>query len=274
MGQTNLDVFDLSGRTAVVTGAASGLGRAIVLGLGSRGVAVAAADVNVNGLDETVRAAEAAGGRALAVPCDVTRPSDVETLFDRCSGTLGPVDILVNDAFLLPPRMASEDYSLAAWDQTLRVNLTGYFLCAQSAGRRMIPRRRGSIINISSIHGSSGSNRKMIPYGVGKAAINQLTRELAVEWGHHGVRVNSILPCQMDTPALREVIEGAGEEGAAMMTTYLQGIPLGRLADPGDVVGAVVFLASDAARMVTGTMLPVDGGNLAMNAGASRNTDG
>jgi NAD(P)-dependent dehydrogenase (short-subunit alcohol dehydrogenase family) len=273
MVRPNRDIFSLSGDTAVVTGAASGLGRAIALGLASRGVAVAAADINMTGLNETVSAVQAAGGRALGVQCDVTRPDDVEMLFDRSAATLGPIDILVNDAFQLPPRVASEDYSLNAWEQALRVNLTGYFLCAQSAGRRMIRRRRGSIINISSIHGTSGSNRKMIPYGVGKAAINQLTRELAVEWGHHGVRVNAILPCQIDTPALRAMIEGAGEDGASMMATYLQGIPLGRLADPGDVVGAVIFLASDAARMVTGTMLPVDGGNLAMNAGASRNTD-
>jgi NAD(P)-dependent dehydrogenase (short-subunit alcohol dehydrogenase family) len=262
-------LFDLDGHVAVVTGAASGLGQAIAVGLASHGAAVCAADINDAGLADTVSQIEASGQKAIGVHCDVTVPSQVESMFERCEVELGPVDVLVNDAFVASSRVPSQDMALADWELALRVNLTGYFLCAQAAARRMLPRRGGSIINMSSITGTSGTGRGLLAYTVTKGAIVQLTRELAVEWGRQGVRVNAIQPVQIETPPLLKMIEDAGEQGQELLASFLRGIPLGRLGKPADLIGPVVFLASGASAMVTGVMLPVDGGNLATNAGAT-----
>lgn len=266
---TSTALFDLADHVAVVTGAASGLGQAIAIGLARHGASVCAADINEVGLADTVSQIEAMGHKAIAVRCDVTAPDQIEAMFDRCEQELGPVDVLVNDAFVASSRVPSQDMELSKWEDALRVNLTGYFLCAQAAARRMIPRHRGSIINMSSITATTGTGRGLLAYAVSKGGINQLTRELAVEWGRQGVRVNAIQPCQIETPPLLKMIADAGADGQALLATFLRGIPLGRLGRPQDLVGPVVFLASPASAMVTGVMLPVDGGNLATNAGAS-----
>ncbi len=263
------DPFDLTGRVALVTGAASGLGLAISIGLSERGAAVAAADINEVGLRQAV-ASLRVSGRAIGVRVDVTDPASIEAMFDRAAQELGPVDILVNCAFVPSPKVASEDTPLDAWERVLRVDLTGYFLCTQAAGKRMIASGRGgSIVNLSSITGSSGIGRELLGYGVAKSGINQLTRELAIEWARYKIRVNAILPCQILTPALRAFMDDPANDGQGLLRTFLHGIPLGRLGNPEDVVGPVAFLASDAAAMVTGVLLPVDGGNLAMNAGGT-----
>ncbi len=192
-------------------------------------------------------------------------------MFAFADAEMGRVDILVNDAFLPVTRSVPEDFPLEAWQQSIDVNLTGYFLCAREAGRRMIRQGwGGSIVNISSIAGSTGMGRGNFVYSVTKHGVNGLTRELAVEWARHGIRVNAIQPCQFLTPALKVFIESAPDP-QAVTERFLRGIPLDRMGDPErDIVGPVVFLASDAASMVTGTMLPVDGGNLAFNAGGSK----
>jgi NAD(P)-dependent dehydrogenase (short-subunit alcohol dehydrogenase family) len=146
----------------------------------------------------------------------------------------------------------------------LRTNLTGYFLNARAAGKRMIARGRGgSIVNISSIAGSSSLGRGNLAYGASKSGVNQLTRELAVEWAHHGVRVNAIQPCQFLNAGWRAMV--ADPSRSALVQRVLSGIPIGRMGEPHELVGPVLFLASDAAAMVTGALLPVDGGNLALN---------
>jgi NAD(P)-dependent dehydrogenase (short-subunit alcohol dehydrogenase family) len=183
--------------------------------------------------------------------------------------------VLVNNV-AASHRARPEALSLADWQRVLRVILDGTFLCTQEAGRRMLrqggtgARRGGSVINISSIAGSSALGRGNFVYSVAKGGINQLTRELAVEWSPHGIRVNAIQPCQILTPALRRILADPWLDPGTIKGRMLRGIPLGRLGEPEDVAKAAVFLASDAAAFVTGVLLPVDGGNLALNAGGDR----
>jgi NAD(P)-dependent dehydrogenase (short-subunit alcohol dehydrogenase family) len=268
---TQAGLFRLDGRVAVVTGAASGLGHAIAAGLASNGAIIVGGDINEAGLEATVQRIRSAGGTALGVRCDVSDEASVDAMFARVDSEFGRVDILINDAFTPITRTVPEAFPLDEWEGSLRVNLTGYFLCARAAGRRMIARGQGgSIVNISSIAGSSGMGRGNFVYSVTKHGVIGLTRELAIEWAKHGIRVNAIQPCQFLTPGLQAFIDAAPDPGA-IVDRFLKGIPLDRMGDPErDIVGPIVFLASDAAAMVTGVVLPVDGGNLAFNAGGSK----
>jgi NAD(P)-dependent dehydrogenase (short-subunit alcohol dehydrogenase family) len=262
-------LFDLGGRLAVVTGAASGLGRAIAIGLAAHGADIVGADIDDAGLAETIGQVQALGRRGLAVHCDTSQAGDVSHLFAEIDLAFDRVDILVNNAGI-GSHARPEDLSLAAWERVMAVDITGYFLCAQAAGRRMIARQSGgSIINISSIAGSSALGRGNFVYSVAKGAVNQFTRELAVEWAKHKIRVNAIQPCQIRTPALQNLIDDPQFDSDRLVNRFLTGIPMNRLGEPADLVGPAVFLASDAAAWVTGVLLPVDGGNLALNAGGS-----
>lgn len=261
------DLFELTDRVAVVTGAASGLGQAISVGLARHGADVALADINEAGLQETVALVAETGRRSIAVATDVTDESAVADLFSRAVDELGDVRILVNDAFT-PVIARPQDLSRDDWERAIAVNLTGYFLCAREAGRRMIASGAGgAIVNMSSIGGTSALGRGNFAYSVTKGGIVQMTRELAVEWGRYGIRVNAIQPVQFRTQGLQARFDAAGDEADALLERMTSAIPIGRIGEPPDMVGPVVFLVSDAAAMVTGAMLPVDGGNLAMNAG-------
>jgi NAD(P)-dependent dehydrogenase (short-subunit alcohol dehydrogenase family) len=157
-----------------------------------------------------------------------------------------------------------EAFPLEIWEDVLRTNLTGYFLFARAAGKRMIAQDDGgSIVNVSSIAGASSLGRGNLAYGASKSGVNQLTRELAVEWAHHGIRVNAIQPCQFLNEGWRTSVADPGK--ASLVQRVLSGIPIGRMGEPHEIVGPVLFLVSDAASMVTGALLPVDGGNLALN---------
>jgi NAD(P)-dependent dehydrogenase (short-subunit alcohol dehydrogenase family) len=176
----------------------------------------------------------------------------------------------VNNAFAFPSRVHPAELMLDAWERTLAVSLTGYFLCAQQAIRRMLAQGTGgSIINISSIAGASALGRGNFPYSVAKGGVNQLTKELAVEYAGKGIRVNAILPAQVITPGFKRWMNDPKMFNAALYQRLLSGIPLNRLLDPEEFVGPAVFLCSPAASAVTGVLLPVDGGNLALNAGGS-----
>jgi NAD(P)-dependent dehydrogenase (short-subunit alcohol dehydrogenase family) len=262
------ELFDLSGRVAVVTGAASGLGQAMAIGLARYGAAIACADVNDAGLAETVSSIAALPRQAIAVHCDISQPEQVEHLFAEVDRVFGRVDVLINDPYT-SARAKPEDLSLADWNRVIATNLTGYFLCAQAAARRMIQQGRGgSIINMSSIGGSSALGRGNFVYSVTKGGINAFTRELAIEWARHNIRVNALQPVQMLTPSVKKWLADPKTD-PALPEHLLSGIPLGRLGQPSDVVGPAVFLASDASAFVTGIVLPIDGGNLALNAGGS-----
>lgn len=266
----NDSIFDLSNRVAVVTGGASGLGQAMAVGLARFGADVVPVDINDAGLAQTVQRITEHGRKGLGVHCDVSKPEEVAALFRQVDNKFGRVDIHINAAFT-PSRSRPEDLALDVWEKVLQVNLTGYFLCAQQAGRRMIQQGwGGSIINISSIGGALALGRGNFAYSVSKGAIIQMTRELALEWATHKIRVNALLPCQFRTPPLQALIDDPRFDSDALIARFLTGIPLNRIGEPEDIVGPAVFLASDASSMITGALLPVDGGNLAMNAGGAK----
>jgi NAD(P)-dependent dehydrogenase (short-subunit alcohol dehydrogenase family) len=261
--------FDITGRTAVVTGCSSGIGREICLTFASAGARIAGLDIATEGGNRLVQDITRSGGEALFCECNVAHGEEVEAAFRAVDDRFGQIDILVNDAFQTS-HVRPDAISEAEFAHVMDVNVVGYFRCAQAAGRRMIKRGQGgAIVNLSSIAGSTALGRGNFAYSVSKGAVNQFTRELAVEWAPHGIRVNAIQPCQILTPGLQELIDDPKFDSAGLVKTFLHGIPLGRLGSPRDVALAALFLASDASRMITGILLPVDGGNLAMNAGAT-----
>ena len=266
------NLFDLSGKVAVVTGSGAngGLGHALAVGFAQHRADVVVSDIDDEGTDVTVQEIEDLGRSTMGVHCDVSDAVQVERLFDAVDQRFGQIDILVNVPYTLPERARPHDLSRNGWDTTLSVCLTGYFLCAQQAIRRMLQQETGGcIINIGSIAGVSGMGRGNFPYSVAKAGVSQMTKELAVEYAGQGIRVNAIIPAQVLTPGFKKELLADPRFGEKLTQRILVGIPLNRLLEPEDFVGAGVFLASDASRAVTGVLLPVDGGNLALNAGGS-----
>ncbi len=263
------ELFDLTGRAVVVTGAGGGLGAAICTGLAAWGADVALLDVNPEALSAAAAGVEATGRRALAIETDVSDLAAVERAFAEIDRELGKVDGLVNLAFT-PTFGAPEEITLEDWEKALRVNLTSYLLCAQQAARRMIAQGTGgAVMNMCSIAGTSASGRGNFPYSVSKGGVVMMTKEMAVEWARYGIRVNAIQPCQFMTPGLRVRLDDP-DLGPGIRAKFLAGIPLNRLGEPWEMVGPVLFLVSDASSMVTGVLLPVDGGNLAFNAGGTK----
>jgi NAD(P)-dependent dehydrogenase (short-subunit alcohol dehydrogenase family) len=253
-----LEQFSLAGKVAVVTGSSRGIGRAIAEGLASAGAAVTVNGRNAEMTQAVAGAIAAAGGKSLAVSADVSKAADIERLIQTTIATFGRLDILVNSAGISPYFKPAETMTEAEWDDIIAVNMKGVFLCCQAAGRVMIPQKSGRIINISSIGGQVALPR-LVAYCAAKGAINQITRVLAVEWAPHQVLVNAISPGYIETDLTRGL-----RENPMRQNTLLRQVPLGRLGKPEEIVGAAIYLASDAASYVTGQMLEVDGGWLAL----------
>jgi NAD(P)-dependent dehydrogenase (short-subunit alcohol dehydrogenase family) len=248
-----MDSLLLDGKVAWVTGAGRGLGAAIARGLAAAGAAVVLTARTGSELAETLAKIEADGGRGLVLPADVTDSERVEAVAAAAVEEFGGLDILVNNAGISPVLTRSEGLRLADWQRILEVNLTGSFLCAQAAGRYMLAASSGSIVSISSVHGHSGWPR-LAAYAASKGGLEMLTRTLAVEWADRNVRVNAVAPGYFATEMT------AGLRGSPLSEPLVQRIPFGRFGLPHEVVGAVLFLASDASTYVTGSTVSVDGG--------------
>jgi NAD(P)-dependent dehydrogenase (short-subunit alcohol dehydrogenase family) len=247
--------FDLAGQVVLVTGAARGIGRACALACAKAGadVALGLRDAGAPTGAELAAQIEGLGRRVLPLQMDVTRLDQIERAVAAAEAHFGRLDVLVNNAGIGPENLA-ENVVEADFDATLAVNLKGTFFAAQAAGRRMIQRGYGRIINMSSQAGSVALKGEAI-YCMSKAGIDHLTRCLAYEWAPHNVTVNAVAPTFIWTDGTRPAL--ANEE---FHRQTLARIPLGRIGEPMDVAGAVVFLASPAAALITGVSLRVDGG--------------
>lgn len=262
-------LYDLTGRIALVTGGASGIGLAVARHLGAQGASVIIIDLLETELASAVRELNAAGTRAFGWAGDISDEASVDALVERARSEVGVVTILINNAGI-GSHTLPEKVQLAEWQRVIGIDLTGSFLMARAVARHLIEAGHGgSIVNISSIAGSTALGRGNVSYSVAKAGVNQMTRELAVEWAGAGIRVNAIQPCQVNTPNFRKFVDSPEPQAKQTLQRMLAGIPLGRLAEPEDIAAAVHFLASDAASMITGILLPVDGGNLSLNAGGT-----
>jgi NAD(P)-dependent dehydrogenase (short-subunit alcohol dehydrogenase family) len=242
--------FRLEGRTALVTGAARGLGRAISLALADAGADVALGVRQAADGADLVAQIEAMGRHSMRVPMDVRDRSQVESATDAVAAAMGRIDILVNNAGLGPPEQPAEDYDL-----TFDTNVKGLFFTSQAVGRVMIRQGSGRIVNLSSQAGFIALPGEAI-YCASKAAVSHLTKCLAVEWGRHGITVNAVAPTFIRTPGTEPALSDPAFE--ADVLERIAG--LHRIGEPVDVAGAVIFLASPAASLVTGTTLMVDGG--------------
>jgi NAD(P)-dependent dehydrogenase (short-subunit alcohol dehydrogenase family) len=260
----SLAIFDLSGRVAIVTGAAQGMGRAIAIGLAEAGADLLLVDINTTGVEATAGQIQAMGRRCIPVTADITDIQRVREVFSLLDREFGQIDVLVNvygPGFLAHP----EEIELDQFAKVIHGLVTARFCACQEGGRRMLPRGRGSIINFCSIAGVTALGRGNFAYSVGMGAVAQMTRELSTEWSGRGVRVNAILPAQVINPGLDERMAADPN----LKSTFLRGLPIGRMGVPDDVKGLAIFLASDASSWITGTLIPMDGGNLAMNAGGT-----
>jgi gluconate 5-dehydrogenase len=249
-------LFDLTGRVALVTGATSGIGLAL-----ARGLAEAGAIVVVNGRDDgriegTVEALRSDGLAAYGARFDVTRSDEIEAAMTRIEDEVGPLDILISNAGI-QRRAPLLDLEEAIWDEVIRTNLTGIFLTGQAAARRMVPRRRGKIVNIASL-ASEVARRTIAPYTAAKGAVKQLTRAMCVEWAGSNIQVNAIGPGYFTTPLNTALTSDPAFDAWVKART-----PAGRWGDPKELVGAAVFLSSAASDFVNGQVLYVDGGILA-----------
>jgi NAD(P)-dependent dehydrogenase (short-subunit alcohol dehydrogenase family) len=221
-------------------------------------------DRNEAGAHETAIDVKAMGRSAVVAPCDVSNPAEIRELFSRHDQAFGRIDFLGNvagDGILGAP----ETISLEEVERCWRNLVLGRFCMCQEAGRRMLAAGRGSIVNIGSLASVTALGRGHIAYSMAMGAVAQMTRELSTEWSGRGVRVNAILPAQVLNPGL----ELRMAENPALKDKFLSGIAAGRLGQPGDIRGLVVLLASDASAWITGALIPMDGGNLAANAGAT-----
>ena len=261
-------MFDLSGRVALVSGAASGMGKATAMAVAEAGADVVLADINEEGVQATAGEIESLGRRALPVICDVSQPEQIRSVFARLDDEFGRIDFVANIAGE-GVRRKPEDISLDEVEWTWRNLVHGRFCCCQEAGRRMLAAGKGSIVNLGSLASVTALGRGHIAYSMAMGAVVQMTRELSTEWSGRGVRVNSILPAQVLNPGLRARIDS----DPLIKDRFLSGLPAGRFGAPDDIKGLAVFLASDASSWITGAVIPMDGGNLAMNAGGSVGTE-
>jgi 3-oxoacyl-[acyl-carrier protein] reductase len=248
------DPFDLTGRVALVTGASQGLGRRFAQVLAGHGAAVGLAARQVEKLEDLREVIAAAGGGAACVALDVTDTAAIERALDQVENALGPVEILVNNAGVAVSKGVLEQTE-ADWDRVVGTNLKGAFFTAQAIAKRMVGRGGGAIVNIASVLALDVVGH-LAPYAAAKGGLWQLTRSMALELARHGVRVNALAPGYIETEINRDFL--ATEAGERMKKR----IPQRRFGTPEDLDGALLLLASDASRYMTGSIIVIDGGLL------------
>ncbi len=249
--------FDLTGRTALLTGASRGIGRALALGLATAGADIALSARDEGALQQVREQVEALGRRAIVLPADVTDPQACQRLVTDAVAGLGQLDVLVNNAGGSSYMGPFTELRFSGWEKTMRLNVDSIVHLSQVAGRHMVERGSGSVINVASVAGLSATPL-LAAYGASKAAVISLTKTLAYEWGGSAVRVNALCPGWTKTD-LNADLWGGADGGAG----WVQGQALKRWAEVQEMVGPTVFLASDASSYVTGQTLVVDGGQSA-----------
>ncbi len=250
------NLFDLTGKVVIVTGSGRGLGKAIAIGMAHYGATVVVCSRTLTEAESTAQAIVANGGSAMAVRVDTSDRASCQQLMDATVAAYGRIDVLVNNAGIdiIEP---AEDVAEEAWDQVLDINLKGYFHCSQLAARHMLQQESGgSIVNNSSIAGDVGI-KGLTAYAAAKGGVNQMTRTMAVEWASRNIRVNAFSPGYFEN-----IMSGATDEHSRpeKRAQVVQFTPMGRRGLPDELVGPVVFLASEASSYVTGAILLVDGG--------------
>ncbi len=252
-----LEKLKLDGRVAVVTGAGQGIGAACARALGEAGATVIVADMSAERAEKTAAELKGLGQKAHAVTLDVTRSTDVDGVANRVVKDHGRINILVNNAGVAKSDVRAEDTSDDHWRFHMNVNLDGLFWCCRAFGRKMLEQGSGSIVNIGSMSGFIVNKpQPQAFYNASKAAVHHLTKSLAAEWGKRGVRVNAVAPTYIETPLTSFGIN----ENPEMYKVWLEMTPMGRVGQPDEIASVVLFLASDAASLMTGSIVIADGG--------------
>ena len=251
-----LDKFNLEGSVSIVTGGGQGLGKYMALGLAEAGSAIVIPDINLEKAEESAGEIKAVGVDTLAVRTDVTKKKDVEAMVEEVIHRFGKIDVLINNAGICK-HIKAEEMDYEDWLAVMDVNLNGVFLVAQAVGRRMIERRRGSIINISSMSGIIvNTPQTQSAYSASKAGVILLTKCLASEWAEYNVRVNTIAPGYMRIGVARDFFAAGGD----MVDKWLSMTPIGRTGEPEELQGIALYLASEASSFATGGVFVIDGG--------------
>ncbi|MBI1187328.1 MAG: SDR family oxidoreductase [Alphaproteobacteria bacterium] len=251
-----MEKFRLDGRVAVVTGGASGIGLAAAEALGEAGATLVLTDRDQAALNTAVASLEKMGARASSALMDVTDSTRVNAVAADVVAQHGYVDILINNAGIARSETAAEDVADEHWLNVIDVNLNGAFWCARAFGRHMLARGAGAIVNVGSMSGFIVNRpQPQSYYNASKAAVHQLTRSLAAEWAPRGVRVNAVAPTYINTP-----INAFADRESAMFKRWIDATPMGRLGEPDEVASVILFLASDAASLMTGAIVLADGG--------------
>ena len=252
-----LEKFKLDGKVAVVTGAAKGIGFAIADALSEAGAQVVLTDMNGVDVEASAQRLQDKGRKASALTLDVSNAMQVNLVAAEIIKTHGKVDVLVNNAGIAISFIPAEVMDDATWHKVIDVNLNGVFYCCRAFGRHMLGRGSGSIINLGSMSAEIVNYpQEQVNYNASKAGVHHLTRSLAAEWAGRGLRVNAVAPTYIETDLTKDV----HERPAHVLKEWLDGTPMGRLGKPEEIASVVLFLASDAASLMTGSIVSVDGG--------------
>ncbi|MDI7260118.1 MAG: glucose 1-dehydrogenase [Thermodesulfobacteriota bacterium] len=253
-----ISMFQLTGKRAMVTGASRGIGEAVAKGFAKAGADLILVSRNLSALEKVAKEIECYGRKALPVSADIGNPEEIRGAVDSALKVFSRIDVLVNNAGISPVLKRAEEVTLKEWEEIVRVNLTGTFLFCQAVGEVMIKQGGGKIINIASV-GAVVAFPRQIAYCAAKGGILQLTKVLAIDWARYNIQVNAIGPAYLETKLTKGM-----RESKVISEDLLRRTPMGRFGKPEEIVGAAIYLASDASSYVTGQTLFVDGGWLAL----------